>query len=230
MARRLDKEKAIKLRLKGYSYSQIKAELGVSKSTLCAWLSNYPLSKMQIDQLFEDRHKWIERTRNTKALKKQNRRLSVFNKASDVIGSLSSREIFLAGLFLYWGEGGKTQETTTCLTNTNPSMLIFFIHWLLQMGADKAKVKIRLQIYKDMDKEEAIDFWSRTLDISRSQFRNPQVKNTNQSELTYKSGFGKGTCTVIYYNRDLSEYILSSLDYLASYFKQVHAPGLEPGT
>jgi hypothetical protein len=34
MARREDKEEAIRLRQKGYSYSQIKGKIGVSKSTL----------------------------------------------------------------------------------------------------------------------------------------------------------------------------------------------------
>ena len=230
MAKRLEKEKAIRLRLAGQSYSQIKAQLGVSKSTLNLWLKNYPLSKDQIDELFESKHKWIEKIRNTKALKKQNRRLSVLNKISNDIGAMSARELFLAGLFLYWGEGGKTQEATTCLTNTNPAMLIFFVQWLLNLGVSKDKIKVRLQIYKDMDRESTIDFWSKTLDIPRGQFNNPQIKETNQDELTYKSGFGNGTCTVVYYDRDLSEYVLSGLAYIASRSKQVHAPGLGPGT
>ena len=230
MAKRLEKEKAIALRLQGQSYSQIKAELGVSKSTLSLWLREYPLFEYQIKKLFDDKHQWIERIRNTKALKKQKRRSLVLDRVSKDINTLSSREFFLAGLFLYWGEGGKTQETTTCLTNTNPAALIFFIRWLLSMGIEKDKIKIRLQIYKDMNKEKIINFWSNILDIPRNQFNNPQVKKTNQSELTYKSGFGNGTCTVAYYDRDLSEYVLSGLAYIASQFKQVHAPGLGPGT
>jgi len=65
MARRLDKEKAIKLRLEGQSYSQIKAELGVSKSTLSGWLGDYPLSSERINELRAHSFKRIERYRNT---------------------------------------------------------------------------------------------------------------------------------------------------------------------
>lgn len=48
MTKILEKQKAINLRKKGYSYSQIKEELGTSKSTLSAWLCDMPLSKERI--------------------------------------------------------------------------------------------------------------------------------------------------------------------------------------
>lgn len=51
MARRIDKNKAIKMRESGMSYSQIKAELGVSKSTLSLWLRDLPLSDERIREL-----------------------------------------------------------------------------------------------------------------------------------------------------------------------------------
>lgn len=45
MVRSKNKLKAITLRKKGMSYSQIKTEIGISKSTLSGWLSDMPLSK-----------------------------------------------------------------------------------------------------------------------------------------------------------------------------------------
>jgi orotate phosphoribosyltransferase-like protein len=48
MAHRELKQRAIELRQKGYSYSQIKAELGLSKSTLSNWLYDMPLSEERI--------------------------------------------------------------------------------------------------------------------------------------------------------------------------------------
>ena len=71
MARRKDKERAIKLRLKGLSYSQIKEKIGLSKSTLSNWLSAYPLSEKRIRELRDWNPRKIERRRNTKA---ENRR------------------------------------------------------------------------------------------------------------------------------------------------------------
>ena len=51
MARVKDRQRALELRLQGRSYSQIKKELGVSKSTLSEWLRQYPLTQERIRQL-----------------------------------------------------------------------------------------------------------------------------------------------------------------------------------
>ena len=233
MARILEKQKAIQLRLAGYSYSKIKKELGLSKSTLSGWLADYPLSDERIRELRDWNYERIEKCRNTKARKKKIRLENVFTSVSKDIGHLSERDMYIAGFFLYWGEGGKTRMSTVSLTNSNPSVLKFFISWLILLGVDTSKLKIRLQIYADMDQRKMMEYWSNTLNIPISQFDNPQIKKSNQANLTYRNGFGKGTCTVIYNNRALGEYVLSGIQFLThgrQDFDNVHAPGLEPGT
>ena len=107
MARKLDKQKAIKLRDIGYSYSQIKEKIGVSKSTLSDWLRDMPLSDKRIRELRDFNSERIERYRNTMKEKKDKRLREVYKKVSKDIGSFSNREIFLLGLFLHWGRGLK---------------------------------------------------------------------------------------------------------------------------
>jgi len=102
MARKEDKQKAIIMRKKGMSYSQIKEKLGVSKSTLSGWLYNMPLSEKRIRELRADSPVRIERYRNTMRVKKENRLKEVYKKVSKDIGNFSKRDLFLAGLFLYW--------------------------------------------------------------------------------------------------------------------------------
>lgn len=51
MARSKDKEKVLVLRNLGHSYSMIKAEMGISKSTLSGWLKDLPLSSKRISEL-----------------------------------------------------------------------------------------------------------------------------------------------------------------------------------
>jgi len=53
MAKRREKDHsdAVALRLAGYSYSQIKDKLKVSKSTLSGWLDKYPLTPQGIKEL-----------------------------------------------------------------------------------------------------------------------------------------------------------------------------------
>ena len=82
MARRIDKNKAIKMRESGMSYSQIKAELGVSKSTLSLWLRDLPLSDTRLRELRDFNQVRIEKTRLKKQQKRSMRLDSVANKAS----------------------------------------------------------------------------------------------------------------------------------------------------
>ena len=214
MARSKDKSKAIELRKKGMSYSQIKNSIGVSKSTLSGWLHGMPLSEKRIKALVALNPMRIERCRNTKSKHRQERLGRVFDKVSKDIGKLNKRELFLAGLFLYWAEGGKTKNYTTVLTNTNPKMIKFFLKWLENLGVNKNRLKISLHLYSDMNINKQINYWSRQLNINKTQFRKPYIKKSKFTDITYKNGFGQGTCCLIYDNRDLSEYIMQGLNYI----------------
>ena len=209
MARKLDKQKAITMRKKGMSYSQIKDSLKISKSTLSNWLSDMPLSDARIKILRDDNPIRIERFRNTMKAKKEARLDQVFKKVSKDIGKLSKRDLFISGLFLYWGEGTKTKNCSVEFTNTNPNMIKFFLRWLELFKVKKSHLRIKLHLYQDMNIDEAIDFWQKELRIDKEQFYKPYVKKSIKKSLNYQKGFGKGTCSVIFNNRDLYEYILN---------------------
>ncbi|MEX0910347.1 MAG: helix-turn-helix domain-containing protein [Candidatus Paceibacterota bacterium] len=214
MARHQDKDKAIKLRLSGYSYSQIKKEINVSKSTLSNWLSSYSLSVNRLKELRDNNEKRIEKTRNTKKLNKLKRLEEVYFKTKLDIGILNDRDVFLGGLFLYWAEGYKTAPYTTAVGNTDPDMLKFFIKWLKVVDAPLYKIKVRIHMYQDMKKEEVIGYWKSQLNLPASCFGQVYIKTSKLSGLSYKNGFGHGTCNIIIHNRDLNEYVLTALKYL----------------
>jgi hypothetical protein len=197
------------------SYSQIKEKLDVNKSTLSEWLYNMPLSEKRIRELQADSPIRIEKYRNTMRAKKEARLKGVYEKASKDIGNFSKRELFLTGLFLYWGEGTKSSNSSTVLTNTNPAMIKFFIKWLELFNVTRKDLKIKLHLYSDMDIKRSLDFWSKELRIPISQFRKPYIKKTSSKSVTYKNGFGKGTCCVMFGDRDLWEYIIMALKYIS---------------
>src|SRR3989344_4892962 len=111
MAKNDLKQKAIKLRLAGHSYSQIKEKIRVSKSTLSGWLEKFTLSEKRIKELRDNNPRRIENYRNTMRKKKEARLRDIYATVSRDIGSLTKRDLFLAGLFLYWGEGTKSQNS-----------------------------------------------------------------------------------------------------------------------
>jgi len=211
MARKLDKQKALAMREKGMSYSQIKDKLNVSKSTLSGWLYNMPLSEERIRELRADSPIRIERYRNTMRAKREKRIAEQYQIAKKDISKLSRRDIFIAGLFLFWGEGGKTLNGNTALSNTDPSVLIFFIHWLKVLGVPQHKLKARLHLYADMDVNVSVKYWSNILNIPVESFMKSYIKKSNLLGLTYKHGFGHGTCMVTVANKQLNDYILMGI-------------------
>jgi hypothetical protein len=209
-----EKEQAIKMRLGGMSYSQIKNVINVSKSTLSIWLQKYPLSEKRIKELRDWNPRRIENCRNTKLRKRQKMLSAIYENVAKEIGSLSNRDLFIAGLFLYWGEGTKASRSVVAFTNTDPAMLRLFIQWLNLMGVKNSSLKVKLHLYVDMKIKEKTLFWSKELDISLNNFAKPYIKDSKFTSLTYKSGFGCGTCSVIYANAELHNKIMMSLRYL----------------
>jgi len=214
MARKLDKQKAIVLRRKGYSYSQIKEKLGINKSTLSGWLYDMPLSEKRIRELRDFSPQRIERYRNTMREKRDEKNKIAYENIKKRIGNISDREFLIAGLFLYWAEGSKTKTFSIGLTNTNPAMLVLFIKWLEFFNVPKSKLKIHLHLYSDMNIKKQMDFWSKTLDIPIKQFRKPYIKKTQLSSITYTNGFGQGTCSVILDNGPVCAQVMMGVQYI----------------
>jgi len=216
MALYKQKNQAIRLRKKGLSYSQIKDTLCVSKSTLSNWLVNYPLSEKRIRELRDNNPRRIENYIETMRKKREKKFSIVFENVKKDIGSLTRRELFIAGFFLYWAEGGKTRRNTATISNTDPSMLRVYIKWLKVLGVSKQKLKIKLHLYKDMNIDKEISFWSRGLGIEKSKFQKTWVKDSKMSDLTYKNTFGHGTCNINLHDTGTAMYILMGIKFIAN--------------
>ena len=209
-----EREKALTLRAKGMSYSQIKKELNVSKSSLSLWLYNHPLSAERVLELQANSPIRIERYRETMRKKREREFETVYQKVKSDIGLLSDRDLLIGGIFLYWGEGSKTSPYCCSVSNTDPDILKTFIKWLALFGIDKNKLHPSLHLYKDMNIKKEIQYWSKELGVSTLLFKKPYIKDSKLSGLTYKTGFGHGTCNVRYYNKFLWQYSLMSLKYI----------------
>lgn len=197
MARRIEKQKALELRQREMSYSQIKKALGVSKSTLSGWLRDYPLSEKRIRELRDSEQK-IEKCRETKRKKREERLNFFYNEEKFKVFPMSKKELYLAGLFLYWGEGSKSQTSAQLLiSNTDPSVIKFFIYWAEEsFNVPRKKFSVQLHLYSDMDINREISFWSKELKIEKNQFIRPYIKKSLFSKINHKGSFGHGTCNL----------------------------------
>lgn len=210
------RNKAIEMRKKGMSYTQIKSELDVSKGTLGIWLRDHPLSADRIEGLRDRKEQRIERCRETK-LRKYSAHLKEVEKAvAEDIGILTERDLYLSGLFLYWAEGTKAARGVVQLTNTDPAMLKFFIQWLELVGVPRSKLKIKLHLYSDMHAEDMMTYWSAVLDVEERQFMKPYIKTSSEDKRrNYKGRFGTGTCSVTVHNTVLYERIMAGIAHIS---------------
>jgi hypothetical protein len=221
MAKRALRRRALRMRLRGMSYRQIREQLPVSKSILSLWLREHPLSPERVRALRDWSQVRIEKFRKTMRKKRENRLAGRKEEARRGWLPLSERELFLAGLFLYWGEGNKASTSEVSISNTNPQMIKFVLYWLTRcLGIPREKIKVRLHLYSDMEASREIRYWEGKLQLARKFFLRPYVKKSKISTLDRK-GFGHGTCNVLVHHTPTKEQIISMIDVLSEEYGEV---------
>ena len=65
-------------------------------------------------------------------LKREKRLKKCYKKEKKRWLSFSKRELYIAGLFLYWGEGLKLLKSSISLNNTDPKVIKFYLYWLIK--------------------------------------------------------------------------------------------------
>lgn len=173
MAKPRLKQKAIRLRKKGYSYNLILKEVSVAKSTLSEWLRDVP---------YEPNEKVKNRIKGAQVKarewKRRNKKKSLENaqkEAVDMIGEFTQRDLLMLGLGLYIGEGGKGFHITR-FVNSDPQVVCVALKWFEEIfGLKKKNFRLKIHLYPDNDIEKSLNFWSDVTGIPRSQFGKTQI-------------------------------------------------------
>jgi hypothetical protein len=188
----------------------------VNKSTLSDWLKDYPLPIERIRELRDYSAQRIEKYRNTRRKTLEERLDKYCREQKEIIFPLKSKELYIAGLFLYWGEGSKTSRGEISLSNTNPAVIKFFMYWLMNsLKVPIDKLRVGLHLYSDMDIKREIQYWSQILGIPIEQFSKPYIKKNSTRTINYKGGFGHGTCNLRVFNTQISEKNLMAIKSIA---------------
>lgn len=212
--------RAIYLRKQKKSYSQIKSLLGVSKSTLSEWLRAYPLTREEVNKLRANSEIRIEKYRTTMAKKREMRLQSYYETECRKYIPLSEKELLIAGLFLYWGEGNKAVRHTLSINNTDPTLMKFALYRVTKaLKVSKEKVQVHVHLYKDMNIRKEMNYWSKELSIPLRQFSKPYIKDSNRIDIDQK-GFGHGTCGIRVYDTVLKEHILMAIKAVSERYKE----------
>jgi len=204
MARFIEKNKALKLRRKGKSINEIATKLNIAKSTVSSWCRDVQLGLKQIERLakrqksgsYKGRVKFLERIRRERieevALMRE--------KGIKDVGNLIKRDLFIAGIAMYWSEGytylGGDQVG---FTNSDPKMILLILRWfkeICNIPDDNISLQAKInEIHKDRIKEVE-NYWSNITKISIGQFNKTVLIKSKAKKIYPNSGDYYGTLRI----------------------------------
>jgi hypothetical protein len=181
-----EKQKAIQLRKKGYSYSEILKEIYVAKSTLSLWLREVGLSKKQEQRLTDKKLASMKRGWESCRRKKILITEKIKHNAEEEIVKLKidRKELLLIGIALYWCEGHKERDRGSPVefSNSDPYLIKLFIKWLRDIcEVSKEDIIFRIFIHKNSrDRLKKVQhYWSDITGFSVEHFSKISWKKHN---------------------------------------------------
>lgn len=187
-----EKEKAIKLRKEGKTYSEILAEIPVAKSTLSEWLKSVQLAKPQKQRLTKKRKESALRGAQARHDTRISEVKALEYSGLAEIGKISDRELWFIGIALYWAEGSKQYDhspsTAVTFNNSDSRMVAVFLRWLEQIEVPASSIGFELYVHENRKSEvpEFKRWWVKELGISSSKLDrvyfkkgNPKTKRRN---------------------------------------------------
>ncbi len=191
--------RARKLRDQGLSLRQIADELGVSISSASHWVSDVPLpDRLSPAECAKRRDQAVAAYWAVERPRREAVRAAISAAAANQIGSLSDREILIAGAIAYWCEGSKNKphrrNDRVTFINSDPQLIRFFLRFLRVVGVSQDRVVFRLSIHENADVASAQDFWVDVAGADPAQFRRPSLKRHKPATVRANTGDGYHGC------------------------------------
>ena len=168
---------AVKLRKKGFSYSEILETVHVSQSSLSLWLHSIKLDRKQKLRLTHKSD--LARKRGSQTLKNNRiaRTVEIIEKAKSEIGILNNKQLMLIGIALYWAEGSKQKDhdpsKELVFSNSDPKMIRLYLKWLTEcLFVPVERIVFEIYIHKSHKKspQDLAKHWSEITGFTQSKF------------------------------------------------------------
>ncbi|MEI5099486.1 hypothetical protein RB200_13910 [Streptomyces sp. PmtG] len=194
------RDKARELRLQGWTYDQIQLELGCSKSSISLWVRDLPKPERR-DPSEQAKLAGRKRWEHELAVRDVQRQQTKAAGAAEV-GSLSEREIFLAGVVLYWAEGAKdktySRRERLAFINSDPNVITLYLRWLDVLGVEREHLRFRVSIHESADVAEAEAFWAALVGVETSALQKATIKKHNPKTSRKNTTEAYRGCLTIY--------------------------------
>ncbi|MFJ5840934.1 hypothetical protein ACIQGO_30030 [Streptomyces shenzhenensis] len=193
------RERARELRLQGWTYDQIEAELGCSRSSVSLWVRDLPKPepKYTPEEQRALMQEGLARRRAAEREKREETKVAALREVRE----LTDRELFMAGVALYWAEGSKSKpydrRERAVFVNSDPGVIQTYLAWLDLLGVDRERLSFRLLIHESADVEGAQRYWADIADVDASVFAKPTLKRHNPKTVRKNTGDEYHGCLVV---------------------------------
>jgi transposase len=190
---------ARELRRQGMAYKEIAAKLGVSKSSVSAWVSDMPRpERLSYEECAKRQAAAVEAYWSAERRRRADAREAVRAAERDHIGPLAERDILMAGAIAYLCEGTKSKpyrrSGKVTFINSDPRLVRFYLRFLRSAGVKDDQLSFRLSIHESADIRAAQEFWQRVAGADASQFHRPNLKRHNPRTVRLNTGNGYHGC------------------------------------
>lgn len=163
----------------------IAAKLRVSKASVSLWVRDVTLTQDQRHKLNRSGYSVdaIEKRRINRLEKTRLQHEILMKQAGASIVSLSRRDLWLLGIALYWGEGGKTNKGMARISNTDPAVIQLMMRFFREIcEVPEKKFRGHIHTFSHLKKEAAEKYWSKISEIPRGQFYKTYTKQSSASK------------------------------------------------
>ena len=169
MKPRPDRGQALKLRLRGKTYGEIRGILNIPKSTQSYWFKKLNLSDRAQKIILGKQSKGLAalqmfNAKRTHSICEENKIIK--GEYKNKVGFLNKRELALIGASLYWGEGYKNFNQKrggypyVCFANSDSKMIFVFMQFLEKvLNIKREKMRAEILIQPNLSSADALDYW-----------------------------------------------------------------------
>lgn len=214
------KKLAEKWRASGKTYTEIRKQFGIPKSTLSVWFGKKYAGIFTREKQLE--HLTKVRTLAVAAIKRriEHERQTIQDKVSDEIKSFPLNNTGLQKSILaalYWAEGSKGGHGLK-FANTDPDLHTLFITLLRKCyRPDESRFRVYIYVHHYHNIQECEKFWADLLGIPRPQFWKTYIKKRSVTK-RYRRNF-MGICFLYHQDSKLRKEIMELAHQLYTSYK-----------
>ncbi|MGW7025489.1 hypothetical protein ACWGGS_39910 [Streptomyces decoyicus] len=192
------RERARELRKEGRTYDEIQVELGCSKSSISLWVRDLPKPPPRTP---EEASAIARRGWEATLKRRDEARQQTKADAAREIGALSDRDLFIAGVALYWAEGTKdkpyARREGVTFVNSDPNVIRLYLAWLNLLDVEPERVGYRVMIHRTADVAAAEQYWADLVGVHVTALHKTTIKRHNPKTVRKNAGDAYHGCLVI---------------------------------